>query len=142
MIDLKVCGVYYTIPALLYKVGKEACEESSASPKPGLPSNPRYDGAKILRYTKDKRKSREYLHKWVPRSALRPVTQMVASSAEEAMRSNEEKSSPWIMENVQSNEEVLDPTPTEVEDVDEVVEAATATAAATPAPDVGTEEAP
>lgn len=67
---------------------------------------------------------------------------MVASSAEEAMRSNEEKSSPWIMENVQSNEEVLDPTPTEVEDVDEVVEAATATAAATPAPDVGTEEAP
>lgn len=46
------------------------------------------------------------------------------------------------MENVQSNEEVLDPTPTEVEDVDEVVEAATATAAATPAPDVGTEEAP
>ena len=69
---------------------------------------------------------------------------MVASSAEEAIRSNEEKSSPWIMEKVQSNDDVLDPAPTEAEEAEEVVEAAAATAAAaaTPAPDVGTDEAP
>ena len=65
---------------------------------------------------------------------------MVASSADEAMRSKEEKSSPWITENVQSNDEALDPTPTETEEAEEVVEAATAEEA--PAPDVATDEVP
>ena len=65
---------------------------------------------------------------------------MVASSADEAMRSKEEKSSPWITENVQSNDEALDPTPTETEEDAEVVEAATAEEA--PAPDVATDEVP
>lgn len=72
---------------------------------------------------------------------MSPVTQMVASSAEEAMRSNEAKSSPWMMEKVQSSDDVLKPAPTEVVDAELVVDAATA-AAATPAPEVGTDEAP
>lgn len=68
---------------------------------------------------------------------------MVASSADEAMRSNEAKSSPWMMEKVQSSEEVLKPAPTDAEEAELVVDAATAAAAATPAPEVpGTEEDP
>lgn len=47
------------------------------------------------------------------------------------------------MEKVQSSEEVLKPAPTEAEEVELVVDAATAAAAATPAPEVpGTEEDP
>ena len=46
-----------------------------------------------------------HLHNWlVPSSALRPVTQMVASSADAAIRSSDKKSSPWMMENVQSGD--------------------------------------
>ncbi len=75
----------------------------------------------------------------MPRRALRPVTQMVASSAEDAMRSSEEKSSPWMTEKVQSSDEAPHPTPTDAEEAEEVAEAA---AAAAPAPDVGTDEVP
>lgn len=67
---------------------------------------------------------------------------MVASSAEDAMRSREEKSSPWMTEKVQSSDEAPQPTPTpETEEADEVAEAAAAAAAA-PAPDVGTDDVP
>lgn len=71
------------------------------------------------------------------------MTQMVASSAEDAMRSSEEKSSPWMTEKVQSSDEAPQPTPTpETEEAEEVAEAAAAAAAAAPAPDVGTDEVP
>lgn len=91
-----------------------------------------------------------YLPSWEPRRALRPVTQIVASSAEGAMRSSEAKSSPWMMEKMQSRDELLDPVllppaapeedePEELaadEDEEPAAAATTAAAAATPAPDV------
>lgn len=45
-----------------------------------------------------------YLHCCDPSRALSPVTQILASSAEAAIRSRDEKSSPCMIENVQSGE--------------------------------------
>lgn len=103
---------------------------------------------------KKKKKSQERengdLHSWVPRRALSPVTQMVASSADGAIRSREAKSSPWMMEKMQSRAELLEPTAAQVAADDEAEvdddeddddddwladEAATTAAAAAAAPD-------
>ena len=46
----------------------------------------------------------------MPSKALSPVTQMLASSALVAIRSSDAKSSPWMMEKVQSTDELLLPT--------------------------------
>lgn len=57
------------------------------------------------------------LQRSAPRRALSPVIQIVASSADDAIRSSDEKLSPYIMQNVQSSDELLGGTVGEVEDV-------------------------
>lgn len=73
---------------------------------------------------------------------MRPVTQMVASSADDAIRSSEANSSPWMMEKVQSSDEAPGPRPVEPDEAEEeAVEAAAATdAPAAAVTDVVTDE--